>query len=282
MKKVIFLSVMLIALLASCNKCRENEVEMNQEAEFTALKEQLTALTTNLQDNGYVATKAKWWKYLLTAAADAGGFFLSGGIAAGPAAVQAGCTASTLVWSIIKEEKKVETKAGNRDVDTSDFNDPSVALTCVDGPGLVHNKVILDLYEENGEELFGYSDEILLPLIAEKVADETNSNVEETALSLQEQKEIVYKTVDAYSTSSTIDEFIDKLEVSAPERVALLEIVQVILTGFDSIDVIADNGNYYNDVQRIITESEISDEAKQILNSTTSVANASSRLWKVE
>lgn len=282
MKIPIIFSVMLITLLASCNNSGENKVELSQESEFTALKEQLVMLNTNWPNNEYVASKAKWWKYILVAAADAGGFFLGGGASAGAGAVTAGCAVSTLVWNLVKEEKKVETKAIMGDGVTSYFNDPSIALSCVDGAGLVHNRVILDLYEENGEELFSYSRESLMPIVAEKVAIETNCTLEEAILSPQEQCDIVDRAVNAYTTSSTVDEFINNLKLAVPERVALLEIVNVILSGFDSIDAVSDNGNYCTAVRSIISDSGISDDAKQILNSTTSVINASARLWKEE
>ncbi len=283
MKNSIVCSVLFIALLASCNKSGVKEVEMSQESEYSTLKEQLVSLNANLPNNNeYVATKAKWWRYLLVAAADAGGFFLGGGVSAGAGSVTAGCAVSTLVWNLVKEEKKAETKAVIGNEIASDFNDRSIALSCVDGAGLVHNRVILDLYEDNGEELFGYSVETLIPLVAEKVAIETNCSFNEITLSRQEQYDIVNRTVTAYTSSSTIDEFIYNLGLAAPERIALLEIVEIILTGFDSINAVSDNGNYCLEVQTIIADSGISDEAKQILISTTSVANASARLWKVE
>lgn len=280
MKKLSCILLVALITFVSCNKV-DNAKKYSQESDFTALKEQLIELNNTLPKNESITTKAKWWKYLLVAAADAGGFFLGGGASAGAGAVTAGCAVSTLVWNLVKEEKKAETKANIAGQPTS-FYDSEIALSCVDGAGLIHNKVILDLYEDHGEALFAYNEDSLLPLVAEKVSLETECTIGEASLTIQEQQNVVNKTVNAYATSSTIDEFINNLELSAPERAALLEIVNVILNGFDSIDAVADNGIYCASVQNIISESTVSEEAKQILTSTTSVANASARLWKVE
>lgn len=214
MKKFALISIsMLLALFVSCNKSsNDNSVDI-QETEFSELKEQIISLNASLPQNGEISTKAKWWKYLLVAVGDAGGFFLGGGASAGGAAVTAGCAVSTLVWNLVKDEKKAETKANLGGELSSNFNEPGIALSCVDGAGLVHNRVILDLYEDNGEALFGYSEENLIPLVAEKVALETNCTLDEACLSLPEQHDIVNRTVSAYSSSSTIDEFINKLEL---------------------------------------------------------------------
>ncbi|MBR1698658.1 MAG: hypothetical protein IJ714_02605 [Bacteroidales bacterium] len=281
-KTAIILFMSFMTILVSCKKNSDKALETDSQSEFTILKEQLVALNATLPKNDEVVTKAKWWKYLLVAAADAGGFFLGGGVSAGAGAVSAACSVSTLVWGLIKEERKQETKTVIGDVPVLNFNDSDIALTCVEGAGLVHNRVILDLYEEKGEELFIYDEKTLLPLVAEKVAIETNCTLDEATLSVQEQRNIVNKTVEAYFNASTIEGFIDNLELETLERAALSDIVNVILTGFESIDAIADNGSYSLAVQSIISESGISNDAKQILNSTTSVANASARLWKVE
>lgn len=283
MKKLIYLVSTVLALaFASCNKNAGIDVETTKDSsELMSLKEQLIALNTTLPQSQDIAVKAKWWHYVLVAAADAGGFFLGGGASAGAVAVTAGCTVSTLVWNIVKEDEKKETK-GSDSSNFEPFNDREVALSCVEGVGLIHNKVILDLYEDHGESLFGYEDDVLLPLVAEKVSSEIESSQNEVSLSVQEQKDIVSATVNAYASSSTIGEFIASLELSAPEKSALLEVVSVILEGFDSIDAIDDNGEYSSAVQELISDSDVSEEAKEILVSTTSVANASARLWKVE
>lgn len=276
-----FFAAMLV-IFTSCNKNDSvNAESVEESSELMSLKEQLIAFNTNLPQSQTVAVKAKWWHYILVAAADAGGFFLGGGASAGAVAVTAGCTVSTLVWNIVKEDEKKETK-GSDSGNSAPFNDRKVALSCVEGVGLIHNKVILDLYEDHGEALFSYGDEALLPLVEKRVSKETESFSDGTSLSVQEQKDIVAATVNAYASSSTIGEFIANLELSAPEKSALLEVISIILEGFDSIDAVDDNGEYSAAVQEIISDSGVSEEAKEILVSTTSVANASARLWKVE
>ena len=81
--------------------------------------------------------------------------------------------------------------------------------------------------------------------------------------------------------SNDIDEFINKLQLTSPEQSQLLEILNVILDGYDSLDVTNDNGKYEKSVQRIINNSQIPKSSKDKLNDAVSVANASSRLWNV-
>lgn len=285
MKKTLFAFAGFLLLFASCAKSTNGHLGDNNDNEaYDSLKEQLVALNTTLPQRTEEMTRVRWWKYLLVAAADAGGFFLAGGAGTGAVAVTTGCTVSTLVWDVIKGESKsaINTKASLEDTESFSINDAEIALSCVDGPGLVHNKVIYDLYEDNGEALFDLSKDELLPLVAEKVSIESDCTIEKASLLVSDQLDVVEQTVDAYVSSATIDEFVDKIKLSAPDKAVLLEVVNLILEGFDSIDAVEDNGRYCSSVQKIISESEISSGAKEMLVSTVSVANASARLWKIE
>ena len=105
-----FFAAMLV-IFTSCNKNDSvNAESVEESSELMSLKEQLIAFNTNLPQSQTVAVKAKWWHYILVAAADAGGFFLGGGASAGAVAVTAGCTVSTLVWNIVKEDEKKRRK----------------------------------------------------------------------------------------------------------------------------------------------------------------------------
>lgn len=283
MKKIIFLSLVgFLLFLFSCgNKADTDIVKDVPQKEFDHLKEQIVALNTTLPGKVIVETKAKWWKYLLTGLADAAGFFLAGGADENSpnkySPVASACSVSTLVWTMLKSEKQTETKA--MDDSSHLINDAEIALSHVEGMGLLHNRVILELHEDYGDEIFHMSPAELLPLVAEQVSVESGGIVDDTEVLYAGQQEMVENTVNAFVTSSTVDEFIGKLSLSFPEKVALLEIVRVIFEGFDSIDAISDNGNYNASVQTIISESGIPSEAKHILNSTASIANASARLW---
>ncbi len=282
-KNVNYLLAAITLILVSCSKSGDSRTQKSQEAEYTALKEQIITLNHNLPPKETTVTRAKWWKYALVAAADAGGFFLAGGT--GAPAITAGCTVSNLVWGFFKKETEEDTSQAETRALTQvkpSLLDSEVALSYVDGAGLIHNKVIIDLYEDYGESLFEYDDNTIITLVAQRVSLETNCTLAEASLELAERATVINKAVTAYTSASTINEFIDNLELAAPERTALLEIVNVILEGFDSIDAVEDNGNYCAAVQRLITESDLEVNDKEILNSTASVANASARLWNVE
>lgn len=285
MKKLIaVLSITALFLFVSCMKNADSRItNNNQNKEFEALKEQLVSLNNSLpQRTGEEITKVRWWQCLIIAAADAGGYLW--GKIKNTDAITTGCTASITVWDYFNnDETSTDVPTG---VDTSaatqtsfSINDDHIALSSVEGVGFIHNKVILDLYDDLGASMFSLSTNELLPLVAQKVSTETGRSLHEIILSARIQKKIVDEVVNAYATSNTLDEFIDNLKLSAPDRAELLDIANVILEGFEAIDAVEDNGQYCETVQGIISESDIPSESKEILNSTASVANASSRLW---
>lgn len=282
MKKSLFIMIcasLMMLVSSSCTRTEESMSQIqNEDKELIALKNQLEELNSTLPDR-VESTKAAWWKYLVVAAADAGGFFLAG--ASGPSAVSAACAVSTLAWSVVKEDMKTATRSFGES-DQVSLRDPEIALSKVNGEGLLHNKIIISMYNDFGEDLFSMKEDDLLPEVTDRVSQETGEVVSDDVLLTAKQREVVSKTVRAYDESDTVDEFIEKLSLSAPEKASLLELVNVILEGFDKIDPIKDDGKYNDAVMDLVSGADISRESKETLNSTTSVANASSRLWKMD
>jgi hypothetical protein len=280
MKKTILIgAIALICLPFSCDKgktCKHHACEADG---FSSLKEQLLSLNESIPQKTIEPTKAKWWSYLLTGLADVGGFFGAGGagLEKGKASpISAAVGASTLIWNLTKDAGYA---SSNSDPAYSIINDAQIALSQVDGEGYIHNKAILDLYEENGDSLFFFSIEKLLPLIYEKVAIESRSS-EGTYATSKEDTRIVNDVLSAYSSSTTIDEYFEKLKTISPGNDEVLDVLSIIMAGFDSIDAVANDGVYYNEVRKIVSHSAVSEETKEIIISSLSIANASSRLWK--
>lgn len=275
---LVMAAAMSVALCVSCSK-NSTEAGINDTSTALAsLKSEIVSLNDSYPNSGNIETKAKWWHYALVAAADAGGFFLSGGVAGGPPAVSAAASVSSLVWNVVKEDR---TTTESESVPVS-VNSPDVALTFVDGEGALHNQIILSLYSQYGEDMFSLPNDQLISLIEQETATLMGVPLSEAAITPLMRKKVVYFTVNAYLTSSTIDEFVNKLKLSATDKAALLDIIDEILEGFDSINVVEDNGNYAQEVNMRIDSSDLPDTTKSTLKATVSVANASSRLWIIE
>ena len=164
MKKIILITICGILALCSCSK-NSNEIKMNDEMkELKSLETEIIALNSQLQTEATIDTKAKWWRYLLTGAADLlGGLIPGGGVATG-------ISASTLMWTITKSETAVEKTAT---FESSSINKPEIALTYVDLDGEIHNNVITNILAKKGEGFFKMSEDAINSLIIEETAKVT-------------------------------------------------------------------------------------------------------------
>lgn len=266
---------MLFGLIAFCSCTKNNVAETPSENinELDALKLELLELNSSLPPSKDVITKAPWWKYLLVGVADAVGGFISGG------SVSTAISASTFAWTIMKEEKQsLESSTGTSTYQSSICPLES-SLVNIDGEGEVHNKAIVEIYKKYGEEMFCLPEEELNNEISKEVSLQTGEPLEVVKITPQ-QSVTIHKVVDAYATSATVEEFMCKVSptLANPE---LSEVVEVILSGYERVDISTDNGTYEAAVNKTIDQSKISTTSKDCLKSVSSVANASTRLWNV-
>lgn len=273
MKKIVI--IMLFGLIAFCSCTKNNVVETPSENinEVDALKLELLELNSTLPPSKDVITKAPWWKYLLVGVADAVGGFIPGG------SVSTAISASTLAWTIMKEEKKSSESSTGSPAEIQSLNPVESALVNVGGDGEVHNKVIVNIFEKYGEEMFSLPENELNYEISKEVSLQTGEPLEAVKITPQ-QSVTIHNVVDAYVTSATVDEFMCKVSptLANPE---LSEVVEVILSGYERVDISTDNGTYEAAVNKTIEKSKISTTPKDCLKSVSSVANASTRLWNV-
>ena len=225
-------------------------------------------------------TKArpKWWQVLLTAIADAGVGLLTGNVGYA-------ISASSLSWTVVKDlsVQKIETKSDDEtfcsvrdsvfamshlDIDGNDNND-----------GVLHNQVILKLYERYGEELFKLPEEVLLQAVADEVALLTGCEANEVIPNVAEAKVEMKVYTDAYIESANVDEYIGRLKAVNPEKADALDVLKITLEGFQFVDIKTDDGRYAEKVLDVIDNSDVSPEMKADLSSGVAIANASTRLW---
>ena len=215
---------------------------------------------------------------MLTAIADAGVGLLTGNVGYA-------ISASSLTWTVVKDlsVQKIETKSDDEtfcsvrdsvfamshlDIDGNDNND-----------GVLHNQVILKLYERYGEELFKLPEEVLLQAVADEVALLTGCEANEVIPNVAEAKVEMKVYTDAYIESANVDEYIGRLKAVNPEKADALDVLKITLEGFQFVDIKTDDGRYAEKVLDVIDNSDVSPEMKADLSSGVAIANASTRLW---
>ncbi len=281
MNKSFFVMAISAMFFISCSNKETNVIAVDepQAPEVVALKNDLKALNNELFGE-QVVTKArpKWWHYLLTAIADAGVGLLTGNVGYA-------ISASSLTWTVVKDlsVQKIETKSDDEtfcsvrdsvfamshlDIDGNDNND-----------GVLHNQVVLNLYERYGEELFKLPEEVLLQAVADEVALLTGCEANEVIPNVAEAKIEMKVYTDAYIESANVDEYIGRLKAVNPEKADALDVLKITLEGFQFVDIKTDDGRYAEKVLDVIDNSDVSPEMKADLSSGVAIANASTRLW---
>lgn len=267
-------SVLIIALSSCTKDVQITEIPVVEDAAVENLKADLTSLNETMFGESTVVTKAKWWKFLVTALVDAGSGLLTGNISIG-------ISASSLTWTVLKDVgvvKKNETS----------FNPSSVSLTelkleddneTILSDGEIHNIVLLNLNERYGEDMFKLPKEILIREVANEVASLKGCTSEEAIADIDEASAQVKIFTDAYINSSSIEEYTATLKRYYPQKAAEIDVLEITFEGFQQVDVETDNGEYAREVTKIIDESAIPTTMKAELKSGVSLANASTRLW---
>lgn len=280
MKKIFALAFVAMLFISCSNKETNNAIpaDVTENTEIAALKNDLLALNNEMFGQ-QIETRAKWWKFLLTAIADAGVGLTTGNVGFA-------ISASSLTWTVLKDvHRKVESKADNDPVKS--VNDSTFAMSYLeiddeDNDGIIHNQVILNLYEKYGEELFALPEETLLQIVAEEVAAITGCLAEEVIPDITAAKSDMKVYTDAYIESRSIDEYIEYLKIANPEKSDALDVLKITLDGFQFIDTTVDNGDYASRVIDVIDNSDVEATMKEDLKSSVSIANASTRLWNTD
>ncbi|MEE3462871.1 MAG: hypothetical protein VZQ27_01085 [Candidatus Cryptobacteroides sp.] len=271
MKKIILITICGILALCSCSK-NSNEIIMNDEMKgLKSLETEIVTLNSQLQSATTIDTKAKWWRYLLAGAADLLGGCIHGGN------VATGIAASTFMWTITKPETIVQNPSG---FENSSIYQPSIALEHVDLDGEIHNNVIINILEKNGEGFFEMSEETMYSLIIEETAKVTGEPISSFEIS-QEQKKSISSIASSYVSSKSVEDFMERV-TPYMEEPEMAGVVRAILEGYEKVDALKDNGKYETAVGLAIDNSNIPEETKIKLKNASSIANASNRLWKMK
>ena len=303
MKKYLFIAAAICVFVSSCAKNDSASIEIKNEPSSNPYAELSAQIESLNQDYLVPETRAKWWKFLITAVADAGVGLATGNVGYA-------ISASSLTWTVLKDvngksdssssstssssTSSSSTSSSSTSSSTSpatgEFIKPSIKevetslvyLDVCDGSvndGEIHNTVINNIYNRYGEEMFELESEELLTLVATEVAYLTNSTSSSVIADIDKAVSDMSVYTSAYLRSNSVNDYITELKIIHPNKSEELDVLKVSLEGFQYIDPETDNGQYAKSVVTLIEDSNINPDSKNALISGVSVANASVRLW---
>lgn len=277
-KTFAFLSlVLLIFVGTACSEVSSDETLHGnpQKSDYQLLNENIKAL--NLEPAGPHTRFWKGWKYIGGFGADSFMFFLTHNI-------KHSISASIHVYRFIKTLEEItsdeaESTLNDRDTAMSAFADKDDKFIDIDNDAYIHNTVILDLYDEYGEDLFEMDLDELYDAVTARVNEINGYNADDVIEDTSSLEEIDDAT-EAYIDAETPAEYIAELSAIYPDKAEQLSVLQSIFEGFLNADTDEAKTEYTSKIVDIIENSNISDEDKEDLKKSVCIANASARLWK--
>lgn len=166
----------------------------------------------------------------------------------------------------------------DRALDQQLLADTAWARTSLDNSGLIHNKVLVTLYQKYGDDL------LMLPLDeiysdADSIASITPSIGIISPAVRNEAQSIFTQVNEVYNNTDTMEDFFEETKTIYPNERLQLNIFEVVMNGFFQIDLNADNGQYLNAVMQTINSSSLPEGDKQSLRTGISIGHASAFLW---
>lgn len=160
-----FIALLAIAFTSCSNEANDlSTLSKDDMAAIENVKSELSVLNTNYQKPQ--TRMAKWLRWLIFGAADAAGAIWGGGVGGA-------CTASTLAWTVTKEETKaIESRAVQKVA-------PILKVDNLDGieegsAGYIHNTVISSAFANN-EDLCSKSNNEVMNIILDEMEKQTGT-----------------------------------------------------------------------------------------------------------
>ncbi|GAA3002444.1 hypothetical protein [Prevotella corporis] len=289
MKKYYFFIFIVAFICSSCSNELEEKSNLaeNDSKELILLKENLSNFNKDYSllnfDNGLRYNRAKkysWFKrVLLTAVADVGAYLADG-------KVSDAVTASTLTWNILKE-RNAEIEKANKDVEADKqasacvFKDsPSVYLEKRETIGDIHNFLSVKLIQEFGDTISEVPSEKLIKSIYKDIKD-FNLAVNED-IDIQNSIKNIDKILNAFNPDLSVSENFNNLKNITTDRVTkeMFDVCSIVVEGLENIP--DTDTTYIKKVNATIEDSNLSDEIKENLLKSVSIANSSALLWNTD
>lgn len=289
-KVLAYATLALVCGLYACSKPVSSETpeldENAQSNDLTTLVSQVKEITHQQIILNGSQTRAPWWKWLIFGAADAGGYLLSRG------SVSVAISASTLAWTVMKEEVTKEKKDDSDEQISSGsahqyeaYVSPLQEATESEAPidygvaGNIHNEVIAKTYKDEGRTFFDYSPERQNRILYEETINYTGEVPQET---VEESLQMASKISSLIKIDMTSEQYVDKLKTLSkdPNITMGFDIIQSVITGLERSH--RGTKSYLDRVNYAIETSHIDKKLKETIQGSVSVAYASSKLWKSE
>ena len=253
-----------------------------QDPRYEELTETLTSLTNktilnsgmfNPETGASCLKQIRNWLYVVNVGAQ-GGLFEDDVVVS----VVTSCMAAQSVASQSHNAEPPELMSLERSLDRQLLADTSWVKTPLDNAGYIHNIVLVNLYNNYGEEL--------LTIPTSQIYTETNylvtkylgaGFVNPDAKSKAEQ--LYEQMLAVYNSSETINDFYVEWKALNPNERNQLNILEIVMNGFSQIDLNADNGRYLKAVVQAINASALSQNEKQSLRIGISIGHANAILW---
>jgi hypothetical protein len=255
--------------LTGCNSESSDLSSLNNENEVAIenVKNELSELNA-IYKRDAKTRMPKWLRFLIFGSADAAGAIFGG--------VSGACAASTLAWTVTKDEVSVDTTESKSEsaIKSDNLNDIEYGSI-----GYVHNSVIANTMIEN-EDIYQKSNEDVLTLVLAELENQTGTKISDS-----QRADIVSQTtliINSFDVNKTIEEYYDELieQTTDTKQKEALEICAIVLDGLQYVD--DSDTTYIESVKTIVNNSNLDSELKETLLDGIEVANASAKLWNTE
>lgn len=321
MRHYLFLIVAFIAFV-SCNN--ESSIESTKDCsqvknlnEFDVLKIGIDSLSLNayhpkleLSPNA-VSTRSfgsflhKLWKAIdKIIAADASGC-ITGAISGGTSGALVGAVSGSLAKAVeisilksvaaVKSDPTVVSKVTRKAVQMNMVNNPTIALdnviittggkaTIADSIGYYHNKIIMDMYNDNSLSLQQVSKVELVKSVDKAVELEFNlsaGSLTNDSIGIAQTVKCL-ESIDVADSVNTFDEICESYKAKNTEAADLLAVITKYVNDIDELENEEAFRKYTTDVVKLIEDSKVDEETKSRIKTGVIVAFASAHMWNSE
>ena len=233
-----------------------NKLSTKEVQALTELKSDLYAVNAEYAKTNTRGLK-KWLRWLIFGAADAAGFVTGGGALA--------VSASTLAWTVTKEEKGVTQDSTFKNCAEVDIDEESI--------GYAHNKLSQKIVKAYEESLPSMSINQLAEIV------EKESKVYPAIENKSVDRGTLKQIISAFNADASIQENLNAFKqfTDDSQKQEALDICGIVLEGLQNVS--DENTTYIDQVNRLVDAASIRPQTKKMIKGGISVANASAKLW---
>lgn len=154
----------------------------------------------------------------------------------------------------------------------------SITLNGIDSIGIMHNKIICELYDEQGDAFFLLDKEQMDKLILQKVEKYYGKVSDVKLQQLPELEKKVNQTVELMDAES-MDASFNKAVELLPEYKNEILVTKTYCKKMNSLPTEESRLEYDKQFKKVLTDSKIPSESKDVILSSTRIASNSNVMW---